>query len=180
MTHVLLDTVAQVLEAEKPKAYVPPHLRGKANAAPSQAALELKAALNKQSSGPKKLTAAEQVAIVGSELAANGAVTLTPEELKKQRNKERAERKKKQAAKQKEEEEAEARAAEAAKEAERQRKAQEDASRLDGLSEAEKQERRRKVLTKKLRQVDLLKEQREAGQPVRGLLHCIGVAGLCR
>ena len=71
-----------------------------------------------------------------------------------------------QAARQRQEAEESARALEAAKEAEARRTAEEAAGRLQGLSDAERLERRRKALAKKIRQVELLRERRDAGQLV--------------
>jgi translation initiation factor 2A len=142
----LKKSMAAAQEASKPKSYIPPHLRGKANAAPSSI-------MKRETSGPRKLTQLESAAAkAGSKAAGEAAL----KEQKAEKNRKRRERQK--AAKEKEARE-KLEAAQAVKDAAE--KVRQD--KLDSMTDEEKVAKDIKKLQKKLKQVKKIEDLKAKG-----------------
>jgi translation initiation factor 2A len=136
--------IASKMEAAKPKAYVPPHLRKKGASAPSDIVKQ-----SRDISGPKKITQAK-AALTSEDKAASAAKTA-------EKNKKRRERMKQK----KEAEETKKSQEDEEKKAQIQR---EQAAKLEGMSESDVIQKKIKKLQKLQRQVVKLREQKASGE----------------
>jgi len=143
--------IAQKMEASKPKAYVPPHLRGKGGGSTSNIVK-----VSKENTGPRKLKGL--VADLDPETKAANAAAQAEKNAEK--NKKRRERRKQQAVVQKSDEEL---AKEKAAEDRAAKQAEVDA-RNANLGEGELMQKKLKKLQKQERQVQKLLQQKKDGK----------------
>lgn len=148
--------IADKMEASRPKAYVPPHMRGKGGGGGGMDAIKA----SKMNTGPRKLKAA-QADLDPEVMAAHEAAKA---EKNAEKNKKRRERRKEQAAKQGNEEAAKQNEEQSAKDAKRAAEQAEIAARNAGLGADELLKKKLKKLQKQERGMQKIAQSKKDGK----------------